>query len=696
MLPTMSRAPEELLELDATAIEAQLGSFDVNDLTQLVERANREYWEHNAPTLPDPLYDRIVEALRALDPDAEVLQALGERVPEGPVLDAAEAERVAPAERLGRPVRHLRPMLSLDKCYSAEDLMSWAKKFEGDVLVMPKMDGVACSLRYDEHGELRVAATRGSGTQGEDITVNVLEIEDVPSVLPPAATEHGPIEIRGELYMRLSVFQSEFAEEYSNPRNLTAGAIKNKERGHTRRHRLSFFAYDIEGPEFEDESQKRERLVELGFPGGDSKIIEREAMPAAYQDFAERRPSLDFEIDGVVFRASRVAEQRRMGETSHHPRWSIAYKFQGDSGTTDLLDVLWSVSRTGTITPVAILEPIELSGAKIGRASLHNLGLFEQLGLREGDRVEVTRRGGVIPNVERVVTPGDGPAYEIPKHCPACGGPVEARSKREGSFLFCVDPDNCVQARLGELEHFAKVAKIEGFGPKIVGRAFDKGLLDSPADYYRLTLEQLQSFDRLGRKSAQNLLDEIATRRQLPLDVFLRALGIPHLGAQFARLLVRELGTLAAIRAVDVPALVEIKGIKEAIAAAIVEGLASREELIEDLLREVEVVEPTTEELEGLRAAAEGPAEGPLDGKSFLFTGTLERFKRKEAQSLVTEHGGVAANSVTAELDYLVIGAGRGQKSSKQKKAEKLIEEGATLQIIGEDDFARMIGVDSE
>ena len=571
-----------------------------------------------------------------------------------------------------------------------EDRKDRRLPIEGEVMVMPKMDGIACSLRYDRSGKLVVAATRGSGQQGEDITVNVLDVPEVPAKVDFGGRElvDDELEIRGELYMRLSVFQKTYAGEYSNPRNLTAGAVKHKERSNTKRHDLSFFAYDLDGFALHDEREKLEELRRMGFPSEFCRIVPREKLTEAYRDFDKRRPDLDYEIDGVVYRTSLASEQARLGETGHHPRWSIAYKFQGDSGITPLRDVEWSVSRTGTITPVAMLEPISLSGAMIGRASLHNLGLFQELGLNQGCTVEVTRRGGVIPNVERKVDDGDGPAYAIPTKCPACGGPVETRKKRDGEFLYCVNPEQCISARLGELEHFAKVTKIEGFGPKIVGQAVERGLLTTPADYYRLTLEDLQSFDRLGRKSAQNLIDEVNAKRTLPAAVFLRALGIDHLGKQFGTLLVDNFDSLEAIRKVTVEQLVQIKGIKDAIAEALVKGFEARAELIDDLLEHISVEMPTAQE----RAAKEAPKEGPLAGQSFLFTGTLEAFNRKEAQKLVDEHGGENAKGVTKALTYLVVGAGKGNKSSKQKKAEKLIDAGEPLQVISETEFLALIG----
>jgi DNA ligase (NAD+) len=685
---------EKVESMDAAAIEAGLPGFDAETLAALIRRTNREYWDLNAPTIPDPLYDRLIETLRRLDPDHAALQELGESVPEGPVIEADATREIPPAERLGAPVRHTRSMLSLDKCYSADDLDSWASKFKGDIVVMPKMDGVACSLRYTEKGELFLAATRGSGTEGEDITINALDVADIPAKLDAkrAPGRSLAIEVRGELFMRLSVFEG-YKEKYSNPRNLTAGAIKHKERGKTRAYNLSFYAYDLLNSDLEQEKDKFEMLKKLGFKVEEVEFVPREELGAAFERWSKRRAELDYEIDGVVYRAANVREQQRLGETSHHPRWSIAFKFQGDTGTTVLEDVLWSVSRTGTITPVAIMKPIELSGAMVGRAGLFNLNRFEELNLTEGATIEVTRRGGVIPHVERMIAPGPkGKKYEIPTRCPACNSEAVRRKKRDGEFLFCSKPERCVSARLGELQHFAKVVDIQGFGPKVVTQAVDAGLLSSPIDFYTLRVDDLEELERLGRRSAQNLVDQVDAHRTLELPTFLQALGIDHLGKQNAIVLAQEFRTLEAIRALTREQLLEVRGIKDAIADAILAGLAEHSELIDGLLEHVTVTDlpEAGEEEEG---AEEGRAEGALAGKSFLFTGALEAFTRKEAEEKVTEHGGVNAAGVSKTLDYLIVGAGKGAKSSKQKKAEKLLEAGGVkLQIISEQDFLQMIG----
>jgi DNA ligase (NAD+) len=289
----------------------------------------------------------------------------------------------------------------------------------------------------------------------------------------------------------------------------------------------------------------------------------------------------------------------------------------------------------------------------------------------------------VIPHVERVLKPGPGgETFPIPQQCPACGSPSQIRQKRDGEFLQCSTPKQCITARLRELEHFAKVVDIQGFGPKVVTAVVDAGLLASPADYYRLQLEDLVKLERLAEKSAQNLLDQVAAHRVIPLAVFLESLGIEHLGPQNAKLIAGEFRTLARIRALDRDALMEVKGIKEAIADAIVAGLAGHAAMIDELLKDVRVPDD-----EGAPAPASDAAEGPLAGKSYVFTGTLEGFDRKTAQQRVQALGGTTPDAVSKTLSVLVIGSGKGAKSSKQKKAEKLVAEGAAIEIIDEGEF---------
>lgn len=664
--------------------------MDAAQLVALIERANREYWDEASPTLPDTLYDRLVETLRRLDPSAAVLDELGPRAPTEPALEEDAALRIPPGERLGRPVAHRRAMLSLDKAYTTADVTAWAAKIQGELLVMPKMDGLACSLRYASDGTLGLAATRGSGTVGDDITLNVARIVDVPRKV--SETLAG-LEVRGEVYMPLSAFAA-FKQRYdgekrafTSPRNTAAGLVRQKDADDTRIGHLRFFAYDVDGRAFEHEREKLAILAEAGFTPhpDDVRIVERDDVDAAIATIAERRPSLDFEIDGVVLRAARTAERVRLGETGHHPRWSLAFKFQGDEGETHLRDIEWSVSRSGRITPVALLEPVSLSGAEIRRASLHNLTQFKRHGFTRGARVLVSRRGGVIPMVERVIEAGpNAEPFLVPTACPACAGPVIVTQDREAEFLQCVAPETCSVARLGALEHFAKVVDLQGFGPKVIAQAFDKGLLREPADYYRLTAADLTDLDRLGSKSAANLIDTVNAHREIPLAVFLQSLGIEHLGPQSAALVAGELGSLTAVRGASAERIAAIHGFSELTSRAIVDGLAREAARIDGLLEHVSVQDAS--------ATPVAATSGRLEGRSYLFTGALESFTRDEAEAKVRAHGGVVASGVSKTLNVLVIGRGKGKPSSKETKARALVAAGAPLQIVTEDEFLAEIG----
>lgn len=652
--------------------DKQLQAMSVEELEKELQHHNHLYWDLNQPEISDYDYDRLVERLKEQRPDSPLLRALG------------------PGEvgRFGAVVTHAAPMLSLDKCYSDDDLISWASKFDGEIMVTPKMDGIASSLRYDDKGRLTLAATRGDGIQGDDITMNARTIKDIPAKVKAAS-----IEVRGEIYMRLSTFAG-FAEQFSNPRNLAAGAIKHKDPARCRDYKLSFAAYDLHGAELKTEKDKLARLVELGFPPIEHQLVDHGGLRQAYEHFATTRASLDFEIDGVVFKTNRVAEQQRLGATAHHPRYGMAYKFQGDSGTTTLAAVEWSVARSGAITPVAHIEPVTLSGASVSRASLHNAGYLkklELLGKPVGAKLVVTRRGGVIPHVEFVAeqaTVAKGEKRDViafPTTCPSCGGPV----RQEGDFLYCAEPQDCRDARISAVAHYCGTLDILGFGDKLLANAYDEGALRTPVDLYTLTEEKLLKLERVGPKLAKKLVKEVDDRRELDLATFLRALGIEDLGRHVAEILQDKYGMLDRVRKVTAEELSTIHTIGTEIARSVVAGLKRKAELIDALLEHVKIAKPAAKPAAGEQAGG----GGALAGKSFVFTGTLLASDRKTAQKKVVALGGEAPDGVTKTLHYLVIGDGAEErKSGKQVKAEKYIAEGAPLKIITESDFLKMIG----
>ena len=642
--------------------DQRLKQMTVEQLEDELRRHNHLYWDLNQPELADTEYDRLVSRLQAVAPDSPVLQQMG---------PSAEG-------RLGEGVTHTTPMLSLDKCYGDEDLMSWAAKFEGDVVVTPKMDGIAASIRYDAAGRLALAATRGSGTEGDDITVNVKTIKDVPHQV-----ETGGVEVRGEIYMKLSVF-AHLSDKYANPRNLAAGAIKQKDSARCRDYNLSFAAYDLLGDDtVKTEQEKLDRLVQMGYAPVEYLLKGKDDLPDGYTHYSRVRDELDFEIDGVVFKTNDLDEQERLGSTAHHPRYGMAYKFQGDQTQTALNSVEWSVARSGAITPVAIIEPVFLSGATVSRASLHHAGFLEKLdllGRKTGARVMVTRRGGVIPKVEEVVQHSeDGEVIGLPDACPSCGGPV----RRDRDFLYCENPDQCRHATIGGLAHFCKVVDIQGFGEKLLTNAHDEGLLRSLVDLYTLRAEDLLGLERVGQILADKLVADVQAHRTMELAVFLRALGIDELGPHVSGILQESYGTIDAVRTVTAEELAGIHTIGEIIADKVVAGLAKNAELVDQLLEHVTLELP--------RQAAPGGEAGALSGKSFVFTGKMLHLDRKSAQARVKALGGAAPGGVTKTLSYLVIGDGAGdRKSSKQKKAEKYAAEGSEIQVITESDFLKM------
>nr|MBK7067127.1 NAD-dependent DNA ligase LigA [Deltaproteobacteria bacterium] len=641
-----------------------LDGMDVTELAELLAHHNHRYWDLHAPEISDYDFDKLVEALKAVAPDHPVLGSMG------PSLS-------------GKGVKHKVPMLSLDKCYSDEDLDKWATSFVGDAVMMPKFDGIACSLHYDSKGVLVRAVTRGDGITGEDITANAREIADIPRTLKTPQS----VEVRGEVFMRLSVFTKYKAEGMANPRNLAAGAIKQKDPKKSAAYGLNFAGYDVVGTAAKTHDEELKWLVAAGFSPIDYEVVTKADLRAAYQRMAALRPSLDYEIDGVVFKTNRNDEQDRLGSTAHHPRFALAYKFQGDSGTSVLRAVEWSVARTGAITPVAVVDPVSLSGVTVTRASLHHPGFITKLGLSLGAEVVMMRRGGVIPNVEFVSKAGDSPVV-LPPACPECGAPTEMRD----DFLFCTAPKTCRGVQIGMLGHFSASADMLGFGDTILQQAFDAGFLRSVKDFYTLKATDLASLDRCGDKVAQKLVKEVDKKRTLDLATFLRALGIPDLGKNVSKILSEKYQTLDAVLAVTEAEFSQVHGIGAVIAHNVIQGLKDNADLIKDLRQHVTISAPLSPSA-GAAAGAAGAAGNAFAGMTFVFTGKMQTLDRKGAEAQVASMGGTALDAVNKALTYLVVGDLKkpGEKSTKEKAADKLVAAGSTLKIISETDFLSMV-----
>jgi DNA ligase (NAD+) len=638
--------------------QEQIHKMSTAELEKEIRHHNDLYFVQHKPEISDYDFDQLVLRLKKMKPDSLVLSEVGSDIRKGVVVPK---------------IAHTSLMLSLDKAYTVEEVMDWADKFEGDIVSTPKIDGAAVEIRYNEEGEIALAATRGDGVKGEDISANVRFVENIPKKISQPG-----IEVRGEIYMSLSVFKG-YQDAFANPRNLAAGAIKQKQPRKTGEYRLSFFAYDLRNKEFSEEIEKVRLLKKLGFQTPDARIVKKDEkhLQAEWERFLADRNQLDYELDGVVFKANLVKEQERLGSSSHHPRWAIAYKFQGDSGSTTLRKVEWSVARTRVITPIGIVDPVDLSGAKVSRVSLHNYGMMKKLGVTVPSKVLMVRAGGVIPYLKEVLEKKGRPV-ESPKKCPSCGYPTEVKD----DFLFCTNVKGCRAAKMSELEHFVKTVEIDGFGNVLIEKLYDNGYVEDPSEFYDLRQEDLLTLERMGEILAAKLIGNIQAKRSLSLDVFLQSLGIRELARHSSKILVKEYGTLKAIQGASEEELSALHTIGPVIAREVVEGLQKKKPLIEKLLKHVNLVEGAPVQ------------KGPLAGKTFLFTGKLAAMERGEAEKLVERKGGEIATGVSKDLSYLVIGSEgykNREKGNKWVKAEKLVEKGAKIRIISEEEFLKMV-----
>ena len=656
---------------NSLALRTTLKQRSVAELEALVRLHNAKYWDDNDPEIDDPAFDVLLEVLRDQAPKSRALLELG------------ATKKVSKAGF--DDIVHSRPMLSLEKCYDDDTLHKWSSSFKGSAMVTPKIDGLACALRYDKDGRLVMAGTRGDGRTGDDITINVRAIKDVPRVILLPTSMVDGVEVRGEVYMGIARFREHYADK-SNPRNLAAGAIKTRDPRESAAYGLSFFAYDLVDAGCASESEKYAALLAMGFqiPPGEL-VVDHAELPAAFLRFVDICKCLDTETDGVVMKADLVSEQERLGSTAHHPRGALAYKFQGEKAQTVVRSVEWGVARTGTVSPVAIVEPVFVSGVTVTRVSLHNAGYAMKLGIGAGARVEIVRRGGVIPHVEAILSPPTEP-LSLPTSWPGRDGPIDVKMERD--FLMLTQPERNIDVVVSRVAHFTRVTDITGFGDKRLSQLVDKGLVTSPAELYTLSKATLAGLDRMGDTSAQNLLDQMAARRQLTLPVLLTALGIDDLGPTAAEAITAHFHTLETLRSTEAKDFVDVHGIGDTTANSIVDGLRQMAPVIDALLAQVTIVEPKKVEDSG----------SPLFGKSVVFTGTMAKMDRKTAQKRVQTLGGTTPSAVTAELDFLVIGDegsplldAASEKSTKQKGAEKLQAKGGKVQIITETAFVELL-----
>ncbi len=641
------------------------------------------------PEISDAAFDRLMNRLKELEAAHPEL-----RTPDSPT------QRVGGAPREGfQTVQHSVAMLSLDNAYSYDELRDFnrrARELSGhdkiEYVAEHKFDGLSIALQYQD-GILSRGITRGDGTKGEDVTPNVKTIRSIPLRVDSAALKKVGLkpdfEVRGEVIMTRKAFEElnrqqeeQGGKRFANPRNAAAGAVRVLDPNITAQRRLDFFAYFLLANgrvPFKKHSEALEALKQLHFRASeDWKLCPSIEEVIEYcEAWDSRREKLPYEIDGVVVKINSIAIQQELGFTAKAPRWAIAYKYPARQETTVVKDIIVHVGRTGVLTPVAILEPVQVGGVTVSRSTLHNMDEIERLGLQIGDTVIVERAGEVIPHVVKVVKEGkDRRPFHMPKTCPECGSKIH---KAEGEVAYrCVNAA-CPAKRKESLLHFAgrHAMDIDGLGEKIVDQLVDKGLVKDFADLYSLKLEDVAALERMAEKSAQNLLEEIEASKKNSLARLIYALGIRFVGERTAQLLAEHFGSLGKLAAAKEDELTQVPEVGPKVAASIVEFFS----------------EPANRELiKKLRKAGVNPTEKKkqvkshkLAGKTFVFTGTLANRTREEAAELVTQHGGTVTSSVSKKTDYVVVGADPGSKYDKAK------ELGVT--VLDETQFEKLIGV---
>jgi DNA ligase (NAD+) len=654
------------------------------ELCTELHRHNTLYHVYDRPEIPDAAFDRLFRELQEIEeqfPDLISPTSPSRRVG-APPLDKFE------------PVRHSLPMLSLENALDEQEMRDFDERTRRflasdepvEYICEPKMDGVAVELVYRD-GRFVLGSTRGDGVTGEKITENLRTISTIPLELGDECPSL--FEVRGEIYMDLAAFRNlnrEREEEglavFANPRNASAGSLRQLDSSITARRPLQICCYgvgQIEGPLPATHYQLLELLHRRGLRVHLDKIrLARgiDEVIGCFRELEAIREQLPFEIDGMVVKVNRLDLQRELGEKTRTPRWAIAWKFPPRQAVTEVEDIVLQVGRTGAITPVARLRPVEVSGVTVSRASLHNWDEIARLDVRIGDRVVVERAGDVIPDVVRVLPEhrtGDERQVALPETCPSCGGPV---TKLEGEVIPRCQELSCPARVLEALKHFVsrRAMDIDGLGEKTLEQLLQRSLVRSPADLYRLTKEDLLACERMGEKSSDNLLLAIEASKLRSLDRLLHALGIRHVGEHLARLLARQFGSLGELAAANRDQLLAIHEIGPQVADSVVDFFARdrNRRILEELQRAG--VEP---QAEARRAG------GPLTGKSFVFTGSLVHFKRKQAQEMVEQMGGRAAGSVSKKTDYVVAGSDAGSKLDRAR------ELGVT--ILSEEEFGQLL-----
>jgi DNA ligase (NAD+) len=663
----------------------------IEALREKIRHHEYRYYVLDAPEISDAEFDALMNELKRLETEHPKLIT-----PDSPT------QRVGGKPREGFvKAKHSSPMLSLDNAYSEEELRDWERRVHEltgrsdiEYFCELKLDGMSLALVYGD-GRLEHGITRGDGNIGEDVTLNVRTVRSVPLSIAKDKLKKAGIpadfEVRGEMLMPLAAFRKLNEERerqglavFANPRNFTAGTVRQLEPSITAQRRMDYFAYLLlkDGRTYFDRQSKAMDAMEAaGFKVNPNRKLAKNLADVwkFIQSWEGKRESLPYEIDGIVIKVDRTAWQQELGFTGKFPRWAIAYKFPARGAVTLVEDIKPQVGRTGKLTPVAWLKPVPIGGTMVSRATLHNMDFVEQLGVKIGDWVEVERGGDVIPKVVKVVEddkdrPRGNQQFEMPEHCPVCGGNV-VRTPGEADHR-CVNA-NCPAKLQGTILHFASrhVMDIDGLGEVLVNQLTERGLVKNVADLYKLTKDDLLQLERMGDKSAENVLEEIGASKKLPLERLIYGLGIRFVGERTAQFLAQHFGSLNAIMEANAEELEEVNEVGPRIAESIVEffGDDHNRKLVSDLRKA------------GLTFTGQKKEKGTkLAGKTFVLTGTLARHTRDEAKKMIEDAGGRVSGSVSKKTDYVVAGSDAGSKLDKARELG--------VSVIGEEELQGLVG----
>ena len=668
-------------------------------LAKELEKHSELYYNQAKPIISDSEFDSIRDELKQLSPNHPQLSIVGSDPPPG-----------------SKKVDHLFRMMSLDKATTDQEVAHFVSQTTANgrrFVCQPKLDGSALSLEY-RRGRLVTAATRGNGRRGEDVTSNARRMINVPNSIP----WEGDCHVRGEVVMPLEIFHKKYSDVAPNPRNLAAGALRQKylDLGKGSPEDLVFLAYGVEfptdqdrhpdspkPPDFKLDSEIINWISDMGIEvagdtvvsGPDDKSV-TESILRTIRSWFQSRDSADWELDGVVIKLDRLDKRELLGETAHHPRWALAWKFPPEEAVSVLMEVHWQTGRTGNVTPVSRVAPVVVSGVTVENTTLHNRGEVERLGIRIGDKVRVVRRGDVIPKITEVVGPAkesdlegrthaDGTPFSeplpnrstisAPENCPRCSNNLE----EDGAFIRCTNLD-CPSRVERAILYWCRKLGIDGIGEKLAEQLCSTGLVRSLGDLYRLEnrWDELISLDRMAEKSASKILEELRSTRSMTLSTFISALGLPRIGPEIATLVCSEVRTLEEILAMtedigpSIDRLVSIDRIGETVARLLLDGISERKDSILDLHQKVDIIHDESK-----------VQEGKLSGSSLCITGTLSR-PRKEISLSIKSEGGKVVSSVSGNLDFLVAGDSAG---SKLEKARRL-----GVRIISESDLDEILG----